>query len=297
MFRLATYTVTLSRNVTNQTSKSASTHTQSLRFSSAMSPSLNDMLHHDDYNSSQVTDATTSANVTTQANADDTDTQSKGEFMLILGKPGGGKGTISNKILKDFPMFKHLSTGDLLRQHVRNKTSIGLKAKKHMDNGDLVPDDIMIQLVLHDVNDTSDSEKKSMLLDGFPRTMEQAVAMEESINVDLVVDLNVPVNTIVERISDRWIHPASGRVYNYSYNPPKIEGKDDLTNEDLIQRDDDKPETVRKRLEAYDEVTKPLVQYYANKGILKTFSGTKSDVIYVGVQKWLEEQIHTEKEE
>ena len=97
--------------------------------------------------------------------------------------------------------------------------------------------------------------------------------------------------------SKRWIHPASGRVYNYSYNPPKIEGKDDLTNEDLIQRDDDKPETVRKRLEAYDEVTKPLVQYYANKGILKTFSGTKSDVIYVGVQKWLEEQIHTEKEE
>lgn len=91
----------------------------------------------------------------------------------------------------------------------------------------------------------------------------------------------------------RWIHPASGRIYNYSYNPPKNHGKDDITNEQLIQREDDKPETVRKRLESYDNVTAPLISYYSNKGILKTFTGTKSDVIYVDVHKWLEEQIDT----
>lgn len=213
-------------------------------------------------------------------------------FMLILGKPGGGKGTISNKILRDFPRFKHLSTGDILRQHVRNETPIGLQAKKHMERGDLVPDDIMIKLVLCDAAAINDGE--NLLLDGFPRTMEQAIALDKSLEVDLVVDLDVPVNTIVERISDRWIHPASGRIYNYSYNPPQTRGKDDVTNEDLVQREDDKPETVRKRLEAYDNITAPLKEYYSNKDILKTFSGTKSDVIYVEVQKWLEEKMEEE---
>lgn len=211
-------------------------------------------------------------------------------FMLILGKPGGGKGTISKKILSDFPAFKHISTGDLLRQHVREKTDIGKEAKEHMDKGGLVPDDVMIRLVLEDAQDDLD-DGRSLLLDGFPRTMEQAVALDEFLEVNLVVDLNVPVDTIVERISDRWIHPASGRVYNYSYNPPRVHGKDDETGEDLEQRDDDKPETVRRRLEAYDKVTSPLVNYYAEKGILETFSGTMSDVIYVDVQKWLQEKM------
>ena len=147
---------------------------------------------------------------------DSTSASKKGKSMLILGKPGGGKGTISNKILNDFPAFKHLSTGDLLRQHVRDKTPIGLQAKKHMDKGDLVPDEIMIQLVLQDAfgddSNTGDSSSsddpedcKSLLLDGFPRTMEQAVALDESLQVDLVVDLDVPVETIVERISDRYV--------------------------------------------------------------------------------------------
>jgi nucleoside-triphosphate--adenylate kinase len=213
--------------------------------------------------------------------------------MLILGKPGGGKGTISNKILNDFPIFKHVSTGDLLRQHVRNKTPIGIEAKQHMDQGGLVPDEIMIQLVLDDASDAI-HDGDGLLLDGFPRTMEQAIALEKSLEVDLVVDLNVPVETIVERISDRWIHPASGRVYNYSYNAPTVRGKDDVTNEDLVQREDDKPETVRKRLDAYDAVTAPLIEYYSSRGILKSFAGTKSDAIYVHVQKWLQEQIHVE---
>jgi nucleoside-triphosphate--adenylate kinase len=123
--------------------------------------------------------------------------------------------------------------------------------------------------------------------------MEQAEALAENVDVDLVVDLNVPNETIVERIADRYIHPASGRVYNLSYNPPKVPGKDDETGEDLVQRDDDKPETVRKRLEAYEEVTAPLVQYYNEKGVLKSFSGTESDVIYPQVNNWLEDQLYS----
>jgi len=217
----------------------------------------------------------------------DTDlTDSSEKFMLILGKPGGGKGTISSKILKDFPHMEHVSTGDILRQHVRDETELGKEAKSYMDRGDLVPDQVMIRLVLDDSMNAMDNDKH-LLLDGFPRTIEQAVALDESIDVEVVVDLNIPTETIVERIADRWIHPASGRVYNYSYNPPLHHGKDDESGEDLIQRADDKPETVRKRLEAYNEVTSPLIQYYEKKGVLKTFSGTRSDKIYPDVKEWL----------
>jgi len=217
----------------------------------------------------------------------DTDmTGSSEKFMLILGKPGGGKGTISSKILKDFPGLEHVSTGDILRQHVREETDLGKEAKAYMDRGDLVPDGVMIRLVLDDSMSALENGKH-LLLDGFPRTIEQAVALDESIDVEVVVDLNIPTDTIVERIADRWIHPASGRVYNYSYNPPIHHGKDDDTGEDLIQRADDKPKTVRKRLDAYDKVTSPLIQYYEEKGVLKTFSGTQSDKIYPDVKEWL----------
>lgn len=210
-------------------------------------------------------------------------------FLLILGKPGGGKGTISGKILKDFPMF-HLSTGDVLRQHVRDKTEIGLEAKKHMDQGTLVPDSLMIKLVMNDAAAVIRGGG-SLLLDGFPRTIDQAIALDKSLNVDLVINLDIPTETIVERISDRWIHPPSGRVYSYSYKPPRIKGKDDETGEPLVQRADDKPESVRTRLAAYDKVTAPLVDYYAEKGVLKTFQGTMSDVIYPRVKVWLDEKL------
>jgi len=208
------------------------------------------------------------------------------KFMLILGKPGGGKGTISSKILKDFPDMEHISTGDILRQHVRDETELGKEAKEYMDHGDLVPDEVMIRLVL-DYSTNSIGNGKHLLLDGFPRTIKQAAALDESINVDVVVDLNIPTEIIVERIADRWIHAASGRVYNYSYNPPLNHGKDDESGEDLVQRYDDKPKTVRKRLDAYDKATSPLIQYYEKKGVLKTFSGTMSDKIYPEVKKWL----------
>jgi len=212
------------------------------------------------------------------------------KFMLILGKPGGGKGTISKKIIADFPNIQHFSTGDLLRQHVRNQDDdIGREAKAYMDAGDLVPDDLIIRLVMDDAMDVIHNGK-NILLDGFPRTLEQAWHLDEYVHVDVVVDLNIPNDTIVERIADRWIHPASGRVYNYSYNPPLTYGKDDETGDDLVQREDDKPEIVRRRLEAHDKVTAPMIEYYDQKGVLKKFHGTMSDVIYPQVKQWLNEE-------
>lgn len=157
-------------------------------------------------------------------------------------------------IFQDFPKFHHVSTGDVLRQHVRLGTDLGKEAQQYMDKGELVPDKLMIDLVMEDATPQLE-EGKSLLLDGFPRTITQAVALENYINVDMVVNLDIPTETIVDRISDRWIHPASGRVYSYSYKPPKVTGKDDVTGEPLEQRDDDKPESVRKRLESYEQVS------------------------------------------
>ncbi|KAG7353675.1 adenylate kinase-domain containing protein [Nitzschia inconspicua] len=209
-------------------------------------------------------------------------------FALILGKPGGGKGTISGKILKDFPQFHHVSSGDLLRSHVRDGTNLGVKAKQYMESGKLVPDNLMIDLVMEEATPHLDNGK-SLLLDGFPRTVTQAQALEKEVHVDMVINLDIPTETIVERIADRWIHEPSGRIYSYSYKPPKVHGKDDVTGEPLVQRKDDQPETVRARLQQYDDVTSPLVDYYEGNGVLKTFRGTKSDVIYPEVRAWLEE--------
>jgi len=197
--------------------------------------------------------------------------------------------TTTQKLRQDFPSFHHVSTGDLLRQHVREQTPLGQKAKAFMDDGHLVPDQLMIELVMDDAAPFIE-QGNSLLLDGFPRNIEQAKALEDVAHIDVVVNLDIPTETIVDRIADRWIHPASGRVYSYSYRPPKQVGKDDETGEALVQRDDDKPESVRKRLAAYDSVTAPLVHYYETAGVLKTFAGTKSDVIYPMVKKWLEDQ-------
>lgn len=217
----------------------------------------------------------------------ESEAEEESHFALILGKPGGGKGTISGKILKDFPQFHHVSTGDLLRSHVRNETKLGLQAAQYMKEGKLVPDELMIGLVVEE--STPILEKgESLLLDGFPRTVGQAEALEKSVHVDMVVNLDIPNETIIERLTDRWIHEPSGRIYSYSYKPPKVEGIDDETGEPLVQRHDDKPETVRARLELYDESTSPLVQYYESNGVLKSFRGTQSDVIYPEVKKWLQ---------
>ena len=160
-----------------------------------------------------------------------------------------------------------------------------------MDAGQLVPDTLMIDLLMDDAAAYID-QGRSLLLDGFPRTVAQARALDQVVHVSGVINLDVPTEVIVARIADRWIHPASGRVYSYAYRPPREPGRDDVTGEPLVQRDDDRPESVRTRLQAYDQVTAPLVDYYTQRGVLQTFTGTMSDVIYPNVQRWLQEQPH-----
>merc|ERR1719327_2167094 len=189
---------------------------------------------------------------------------------LIMGPPGGGKGTLSKKIIRDFD-FHHISTGDMLRAQVRAGSDLGKEAKQYMDSGGLVPDKLIIDMVLAEVKQAA---AERVLLDGFPRTAAQAETLGANMKVDMALNLAVPNEEIVKRASGRWIHPASGRTYAYDYNPPKVEGKDDETGEALIQRDDDKPEVVRERLKMYDAQTLPLLDFYKSKGILAQFDGS-----------------------
>lgn len=181
--------------------------------------------------------------------------------LILLGGPGAGKGTQANYIKEKYGI-PQISTGDMLRAAVKAGTELGLKAKKIMDEGGLVSDDLIIGLVKDRVKDADC--QKGFLLDGFPRTIPQAEAMRQAgINVDYVVEVAVDDEEIVKRMSGRRAHLASGRTYHVLYNPPKVAGKDDLTGEDLVQRDDDKEETVRKRLHVYHAQTEPLIDYYS----------------------------------
>ena len=180
--------------------------------------------------------------------------------IILLGAPGAGKGTQA-QILKDKFNIPQISTGDMLRAAIKANTKLGLEAKQFMDSGALVPDQLIIELVKERIQD-SDCEQ-GFLLDGFPRTIPQAEAMKQaSIMIDIVIEIDVPDNIIVERLSGRRTHIASGRIYHIHNNPPKIQGQDDITGEPLIQRDDDKKETILKRLDVYHAQTKPLVNYY-----------------------------------
>ncbi|MDX1705143.1 adenylate kinase [Pseudidiomarina sp.] len=180
--------------------------------------------------------------------------------IILLGAPGAGKGTQAQFLMKTFGI-PQISTGDMLRAAIKAGTDLGKKAKAVMDAGKLVSDDIMIGLVKERVAEPDC--QNGYLLDGFPRTIPQADAMHEAgIEVDYVLEFAVPDDVIVKRMAGRRVHPGSGRVYHVDHNPPKQQGKDDLTGEDLIVRDDDKEETVRKRLAIYHEQTEPLVAYY-----------------------------------
>lgn len=182
--------------------------------------------------------------------------------LILLGPPGAGKGTQASFITEKYGI-PQISTGDMLRAAVKAQTPVGLEAKKVMDAGGLVSDDIIIRLVKDRL--TQDDCAKGYLFDGFPRTIPQADALKEAgVQLDFVVEIDVPSEDIINRMSGRRIHPASGRSYHTTFNPPKVEGKDDVTGEDLVQRDDDKEETVRKRLEVYQEQTRPLVDYYSS---------------------------------
>jgi adenylate kinase len=180
--------------------------------------------------------------------------------LILLGGPGAGKGTQANYI-KERYQIPQISTGDMLRAAVKAGTELGKKAKAVMDSGGLVPDDVIIGLVKERI--TQPDCEKGFLFDGFPRTIPQADAMKDAgVAIDAVVDIDVPDQEIIKRMSGRRVHLASGRTYHINFNPPKVEGKDDVTGEPLIQRDDDKEETVRKRLDVYHNQTEPLIDYY-----------------------------------
>jgi adenylate kinase len=180
--------------------------------------------------------------------------------VILLGGPGAGKGTQANYIKEQYSI-PQISTGDMLRAHVKAGTELGQAAKKIMDQGGLVSDDIIIGMVKERIQE--DDCKNGFLFDGFPRTIPQADALKSAgIQVDAVVEIDVPDQEIINRMAGRRVHLASGRTYHVVFNPPKQEGKDDVTGEPLIQRDDDKEETVRARLKVYHDQTEPLVDYY-----------------------------------
>jgi len=183
--------------------------------------------------------------------------------VILLGGPGAGKGTQANYIREKFNI-PQISTGDMLRAAVKAGSPLGIEAKKVMDAGGLVSDELIMGLIKDRVAEPDCAN--GFLFDGFPRTIPQADALgEHGINVDYVVEINVDDDEIIRRMSGRRVHLESGRTYHVVFNPPKVEGKDDVTGEDLIQRDDDQEETVRKRLDVYHQQTEPLIEYYTKK--------------------------------
>ncbi|CAG8686774.1 16110_t:CDS:2, partial [Dentiscutata heterogama] len=193
--------------------------------------------------------------------------------LLLLGSPGSGKGTQSSRIQKKFNISV-ISSGDILRQNIARGTKIGKIAAREIERGAYVSDDIMIELITKELQ----NKQQNWLLDGFPRTINQAIALDDRLamtdrSLNLVINLNVPEEVILQRIMDRWVHVPSGRVYNLSYNPPKINGIDDVTGEKLTKRSDDNPETFKIRLQKHRSLTEPLLEYYAKRNILITLHG------------------------
>ena len=182
--------------------------------------------------------------------------------LILLGAPGAGKGTQATFICEKFGI-PQISTGDMLRAAVKAGTPLGLQAKAVMDAGQLVSDELIINLVKDRIAQPDCA--KGFLFDGFPRTIPQADAMKAAgVKLDYVLEIDVPFEAIIDRMSGRRSHPASGRTYHVKFNPPKVEGIDDVTGEPLVQREDDKEETVKKRLQVYSDQTRPLVDYYSN---------------------------------
>ncbi|KAF2717437.1 P-loop containing nucleoside triphosphate hydrolase protein [Polychaeton citri CBS 116435] len=261
--------------------------------------------------------------------------------IILVGAPGVGKGTQTERMLKRFPQLSSISSGDLLRENVRNRTPLGIQAESLMSTGALVPDSMILRLIHNALttrgwlipkdgaqrltlnsmavsaaapatNDTalpsanvgslrdtlvendnfitlppreddeynfSDDPDASYILDGFPRNVTQARQLDKLIPVNLVVDIQTPADIIMDRICNRWVHPASGRVYNTGFNAPKVAGVDDITGEKLMQRDDDKPEVWKARLKGFEELSRPLLQHYERKGVLWRVQGNSSDDI------------------
>lgn len=199
--------------------------------------------------------------------------------MILIGPPGSGKGTQAPNLVEKYHAC-HLATGDMLRSQIKAGTELGQKAKLIMDQGGLVSDDIMVGMIAHEL-DNNPACQNGFILDGFPRTIAQAEALdkmlaERSMPLKNVVELQVPDERLVARITGRLIHPASGRSYHKEFNPPKVDMKDDVTGEPLVQRSDDNVDALKKRLVAYHDQTEPVVAYYKKKGVWTGIDATKT---------------------
>ena len=198
--------------------------------------------------------------------------------LILLGPPGAGKGTQAERLQEDFHL-PYIATGDILRSAVRDGTVLGRQAKDYMDKGELVPDEVIIGVVLERI--ASDEARDGFLLDGFPRTAEQGRALDSAVadvgrRLTAALLIDVPDDEVVRRLSGRRVSVKTGRVYHVEFDPPKREGRCDVDGSRLVQRDDDKPETVRHRLEVYHRMTEPLIKHYEDKGILRRFDGARS---------------------
>ncbi|KAL8738457.1 MAG: hypothetical protein Q9181_000771, partial [Wetmoreana brouardii] len=216
--------------------------------------------------------------------------------IILVGAPGVGKGTQAERLMKRYPQLSAVSSGDLLREGVRNRTPLGVEAETYIKAGNLVPDDMILKLILNElkskrwvstsssITDASPASPSrnpsaSFILDGFPRTAMQASRLDALIPINLVVSLITPVNIILSRIASRWVHARSGRVYNVDFNAPRVAGKDDITGEPLTKRADDDDETWKSRLKKFDDTSQPLLEHYDRKGVLWTVKGNSSDEI------------------
>jgi adenylate kinase len=185
--------------------------------------------------------------------------------LVFLGPPGAGKGTMASRLAEE-KGIPHISTGDIFRANINNQTELGKKVKSILDSGELVPDELTIELVKDRL--AQDDTKDGFILDGFPRTIPQADALDEFATIEKAILFSLDDEEIVKRLSGRRVHKPSGRTYHVEFNPPKVAGKDDVTGEDLIQREDDKEDAIKNRLSVYRDQTAPLINYYQKKGKL-----------------------------
>ncbi|GKZ97306.1 hypothetical protein AnigIFM59636_012060 [Aspergillus niger] len=212
----------------------------------------------------------------------------KAARIILIGAPGVGKGTQTERLLTRYPELASISSGDLLRENVRRKTPLGLQAEATMQSGNLVPDSMILDLIssefksrgwLSSAPTSSILPSASFILDGFPRTATQASSLETIVPVNFVVHLVTPPSVILSRIASRWVHEPSGRVYNTDFNAPKVPGKDDVTGAPLTQREDDSIDTWKQRLHKFEETSKALLEHYQRKGCLWRVEGDTSDEI------------------
>ena len=198
--------------------------------------------------------------------------------LIFLGPPGAGKGTMAVR-LADHLGIPHISTGDIFRYNIKNETDLGKQVKAILDSGELVPDELTIDLVKDRLQ--HDDTKKGFILDGFPRTIPQAEALQKSTEIDAAINFSLPDEEIVKRLSGRRVHPGSGRTYHVLFSPPKVEGKDDVTGEDLVIRPDDEEDAIRNRLEVYKRQTQPLIEFYESRKLLTTIDASpKPDEVF-----------------